>query len=127
MTEETQIWVNKAEEDFKAAEILLAAPDSPSSAICFHCQQAIEKYLKAFLVNNNIDFPRTHDILELIDQFIIPIDNSFENIKIQAETLIDYAVAPRYPDYLFEPTRSDANEAFDIMKVIREFILLKIR
>mgnify|MGYP000307964815 CR=1 FL=1 len=33
-----------------------------TSTICFHAQQAVEKYLKAFLILHDIDFPRTHDV-----------------------------------------------------------------
>ncbi|MBI4848150.1 MAG: HEPN domain-containing protein [Nitrospirae bacterium] len=29
--------------------------------MCFHCQQCIEKYLKAFLIYNESEPPRTHD------------------------------------------------------------------
>ena len=50
MNELTEEWVEKAEEDFDAADVLLYGRDVPIAAIvCFHCQQCAEKYLKAYL------------------------------------------------------------------------------
>ena len=62
-------WVQKAESDLKTAEhTLTMRPDEcPFDAVCFHAQQLVEKYLKALLVAENIDFSRTHDIGELVD------------------------------------------------------------
>jgi len=34
----------------------------------FHCQQAAEKYLQAFLVRHQVEFPKTHDIAKLLDR-----------------------------------------------------------
>lgn len=34
--------------------------------ICFHCQQAVEKFLKAWLAHNGINIPRTHNLSELL-------------------------------------------------------------
>lgn len=49
MKEQTEPWVVKAEENLKAATILFESGDFPSAVVCFHAQQAAEKYLKAFL------------------------------------------------------------------------------
>lgn len=46
MNEATEPWVIKAEEDLKAAWILFESNDFPSSVVCFHAQQAVEKFLK---------------------------------------------------------------------------------
>jgi len=44
-----QAWLAKAQRDLKAAEILLAAPGELGEMVGFHCQQAVEKFLKAYL------------------------------------------------------------------------------
>lgn len=62
----TREWVQKAESDFKAAGLLLKAGDDYLFRVAFHAQQAAEKYLKAFLVWHQIEFPKTHDIGKLI-------------------------------------------------------------
>jgi HEPN domain-containing protein len=51
-------WAQKAESDLKTAEILLRVrQDCPTDIICFHVQQCVEKYVKAMLVLNAIEFP----------------------------------------------------------------------
>jgi HEPN domain-containing protein len=56
-------WVNKAENDLKTAVHTLEMEDDCfTDTVCFHAQQCVEKYLKAFLVLEGIDFPKTHDI-----------------------------------------------------------------
>jgi HEPN domain-containing protein len=55
-------WITKAEGDFATAQRELKAIDHPNyDAVCFHAQQCAEKYLKAFLQEANIAFPKTHD------------------------------------------------------------------
>ncbi len=59
-------WVEKAEGDLKNATLALSAEkDCPADTVAFHAQQCGEKYLKAYLVLQCIDFPKTHDLGEL--------------------------------------------------------------
>ena len=55
-------WLDKADADFGVAEQLLAANTPYRAIVAFHCQQAVEKYLKAFLVEHEIEFSKTHNI-----------------------------------------------------------------
>jgi HEPN domain-containing protein len=59
-------WLSKAEADLKAAEILAAAETHDYFTCAFHCQQAAEKFLKAFLVRHQIEFRKTHDLDQLL-------------------------------------------------------------
>ena len=60
-------WIEKAENDFRNAEhTLLMKENYPYETICFHAQQCVEKYIKALLIHLKIDFPKIHDIGELI-------------------------------------------------------------
>ena len=64
----TRQWVAKAEGDFQIVQRELRARKHPNlDAACFHAQQCIEKYLKARLQEENIAFPRTHDLGQLLD------------------------------------------------------------
>lgn len=56
-----QEWINKANKDIKAVEKLEKEEDI-TEIVCFHCQQAVEKYLKALLLSNNEDIQKTHNI-----------------------------------------------------------------
>ena len=59
MNKETRVfvhqWISKAEEDLLVVEKLTEIEVFATSSVCFHCQQAVEKYLKAFLISNGID------------------------------------------------------------------------
>ena len=63
---EVDAWIKKAESDFRNIEIVMPAEDAPFDTVCFHAQQAAEKYLKALLTFYGVPFGRTHDLPELI-------------------------------------------------------------
>ena len=59
-------WIQRAENDISSANFLTEKMyPVPAEIVCFHCQQAAEKYLKAFLVYNDLEPPKTHDLIEL--------------------------------------------------------------
>ena len=58
-------WLAKADVDLSAARVLLDT-GAHADAVAFHAQQAAEKALKAFLVWNQVEFPKTHDIKRLL-------------------------------------------------------------
>ncbi len=63
MKKDTEIWVNYAEENIQSAEILLQSGlYNPSLQ---NAQQAIEKLLKAALIERAAGLTRTHSIREL--------------------------------------------------------------
>jgi HEPN domain-containing protein len=97
MTPLTREWVKKAENDFKvAAQVLRRRKDIVPDAACFFCQQCIEKYLKARLVEAGLAFPRTHDLLQLLQicARVEPLWSAFSQI---VDRISDYAVDFRYP------------------------------
>ena len=62
-----QQWVQKAESDFTSAKKLFTVSENCSyDTVCFHAQQCVEKYIKALLLHHRINFPKSHDIGELI-------------------------------------------------------------
>ena len=68
----------------------------PYEMICYNCQQSAEKNLKAFLIKNDTQYRRTHD-LEFLNGVCADIDEDFENIFDDCEALNDYGVMPKYP------------------------------
>ncbi len=117
-------WIVKAEKDLISAKHELSFSDAVTETICFHCQQAVEKYLKAYLVFLGISFTKTHEIGELITK-CESRDSEISVLKEKADKLTDYAVEVRYPEDEFEPTLEEAKESFDIAKKIKEFVLNK--
>jgi len=118
-------WLEKAEKDLLTAKHELSFPDAVIESICFHCQQAVEKFLKAYLIFLNISFTKTHEIGELITK-CEKKDKQISKLKEEADKLTDYAIDVRYPEEPSEPALGEANEAFQIAKKIKDFILSKI-
>lgn len=113
MSEEIELarqWVAKATNDLLSADNNLKAEKSPFDVVCFHCQQAAEKLLKAFLVADRRPAPRTHDLLRLLEE-VLASSPSAEPLRDQLALLMPYAVEIRYPDEWFEPSVEDAQEA----------------
>jgi HEPN domain-containing protein len=95
----TREWVKKAENDFKVASLILRRrKDVVPDAACFFCQQCIEKYLKARLLEAGITFPRTHDLLQLLNACvqIEPLWSAYAKV---VDAMSDYAVDFRYPGH----------------------------
>ena len=72
-------WITKADQDFEFARINLEEKNNFFAQICFHFNQSIEKYLKAFIIANRLEFRKIHDLhllrpLNLMEQFIIGIN-----------------------------------------------------
>jgi HEPN domain-containing protein len=90
-------WVEKAENDFTAASQLMRRRKSVmTDAACFFCQQSVEKYFKARLIEAGIAFPRTHDLRQLLNLCLV-VEPLWSDYETRAETLTDYAVSFRYP------------------------------
>ncbi|MFB0555874.1 MAG: HEPN domain-containing protein [Phycisphaerae bacterium] len=118
-------WIKKAENDLLTAERELSFEDPITQTICFHCQQAAEKYLKAFLVHHQIYFTKTHQIMELLE-LCSTVDSSFTDELQDADNLTDYAVEIRYPDVWLEPEIKDSKEALATAKKVKEFVLKRL-
>lgn len=105
-------WVAKAKNDLLDADNNLAAGHVPCDTVCFHCQQAAEKLLKAVLASKGVPPPRTHDLLLLLEM-IIPFAPNAEELRDCLAILMPYSVAMRYPDDdgLNVPGLTDAREA----------------
>ncbi len=95
-----------------------------TEAICFHCQQTVEKYLKAYLISNNFDFGKTHN-LEYLIELCSKHDKGFRRIDVG--NLSFYAVEIRYPDDSYVPTVKEARESIRIAKRIKKFVLDKVK
>jgi len=119
-------WFLKAEQDIKNIEIILDAnsTDAPYDTLCFHAQQASEKYLKGFLAFYSLPIPKTHDIEELI-QLCSQINNEFSEIIVDSVILSQYAVSTRY-DFEFWPDREEAQESLRIALQIKKAVLEKL-
>lgn len=110
-------WMEKAEEDYRNARYTLTMEeDCPSSTVCFHNQQCVEKYPKALLVCHSIPVPKSHDLLELYNR--VPIDQRPHLSEEALAVLNRYAVEAMYPGNWDIISRTEALSAFQSAQTI---------
>lgn len=97
LLEPYEILLKKADSDLKIVNLMRISKDYEIDfeIYMFHLQQAVEKFLKAILIKNEIEYMRTHDLEILFDKC------RTNNIKLDVneERLIDlteYSVEGRY-------------------------------
>jgi HEPN domain-containing protein len=112
-------WIRKAENDLRVSTLALRTEKKcPTDAVSFHAQQCIEKYLKALLAFRKIDFPKTHNLSELIA--LLPHQILIELIPEEQEKLTDYATVTRYPGDYDEISLIEAKHAVKAARRIRK-------
>jgi HEPN domain-containing protein len=89
-------WFLIADEDLYSAQILNQQVRRPYEIICYHCAQAIEKYLKGYLAYIDVTAPKTHNLSLLLD-ICIENNNEFEKIRAECGILNKFANEIRYP------------------------------
>ena len=110
-------WIEKAEEDYNSAKWLQGSPNPVHNSICFHAQQCIEKYLKAWLQAENIPFSKTHDLEELLN-LIVPTQPLWNTWQADLKIISTYAVVSRYPGD--SATDEDTKHAIQICDEVRQ-------
>lgn len=118
--EHVQKLIFKAESDLRAARALIECEQPPTDAICFHCQQAVEKTLKAWLHWHEIRSPRTHNLAEILEICKLT-DSSFTRLG-EIETLTPYAVELRYADDFYFPPVEEARGALHLAEETADFV-----
>jgi HEPN domain-containing protein len=119
---EVRNWLIKSQHDLGSARRLMEGEEPYLDTAVYHCQQAAEKALKAFLTYQDVPFERTHDLRALLE-LCIAVAPSFEEWRDIAEELSPYAVRFRYPSDVLEPERSEAEDALQHAQSFVDFIL----
>ncbi len=120
MNPQTAEWVEKAEGDWNAARQLNRVRKDPNyDSVCFHCQQSVEKYLKARLEEAGINFPRTHDLIKLLG-LAVTVEPQWVALHPLVSVLNPYAVGYRYPG--LTATKADAKAAIKDCREVRRVI-----
>ena len=135
------VWLRKANADLGVAEHLLPeaeaqagvaedipVPEHPTlgdpeyaNAVAFHCQQAVEKYLKAFLTSQAIEFPKTHDLGQLLD-LAQTADERLANSLDDVIALTPYGVELRYPGDRPDATLEQARQAVQLARKAQQAV-----
>lgn len=113
-------WLSKAEQDYQTAVTMARKREKPvPDVVGFHSQQCVEKYLKAFLVSKKMDFPKTHDLIELLEIAIVK-DPLIEVYRKDLRILNPFSVQFRYPGE--SATLEESIIALKTMKRLRKFL-----
>lgn len=118
-------WLYRANEDIAVINNLYQTdPVYYSSTICFHAEQAVEKFLKAFLVYNNVDFPRTHDV-----DFLLMECKKIDSLDFDLDlgSLVDFGVDIRYPNDFYIPDKEETIKYRDISLTVKKIVEQKIK
>jgi HEPN domain-containing protein len=112
-------WIAKADSDLAAGQRLLS--DGPHDAVCFHAQQAIEKFLKALLTFYDQPSLRTHDLEEL-QRIALKVHDNPELANLDLFEASNYAVMALY-DLQFWPNQETATEALTLAIEVKRLIV----
>jgi len=119
--EELKQWLDLAQQNLGVAKFLAEKyHPTPIETICNNCQQSVEKDLKAYLFQNNVEFPFTHDLSELL-AMCMDINSDFVKFAKQCTYLTKFGVMPRYPNEL-QLNNDDATSAVRFAEEIKEFV-----
>ena len=115
-------WLEYSQNDYDAA-VVLESTVWPKflEAVCYHCQQSIEKALKAVLAYYNADIPKTHNIEELSNK-CKQYDASIIIERKLAQTMTRFATTSRYPDFDTLLIEGDAELALKIAKQVLDMV-----
>lgn len=121
---EAKAWMVKAWRDLETARRAATGEPPFYDIAVYHCQQAAEKAVKAFLVHHGKPYEKTHDIEVLVD-LACEVDSNFSKLADAADALTPYATRFRYPNATFavEPLPVEYNEALQHAKAIYDFVL----
>ena len=119
MKPETERWVATAREDMDVADAAWGL-GYPSSCL-FHCQQAAEKLLKAAVTEQDVEPPKTHDLVELADLASVELTQEQRTFLTR---LSDHAARSRYPGA--EYNEVEVRELFQETKRFFEWLRAKL-
>jgi HEPN domain-containing protein len=118
---EIQRCLIKSQHDLGSANRLMEGEEPYLDTAVYHCQQAAEKAIKAYLTYRDFIFEKTHNLITLLAT-CISLDSRFKQWEEVAEILNPYATEFRYPREAMEPEKDDAEKALAAAKALVDFI-----
>lgn len=114
-------WFRIGDRELRRAQNLLRLGDLDGAG--FNLQQAIEKYLKGYLLAQGWEFRRIHDLETLVNEAII-YDPSFEEFRAACQKITQFYIEERYP---FTVSSELSEEEIKESLAITERLIEKIR
>lgn len=106
-------WIKKAVEDFARVEKRLHEDDIEDAA--FHLQQALEKYLKGFLIAHGWTLKKIHDLEALLDD-AVRYDATLDHFRPLVQQVTGYYLLERYPTVQEVPSKAEVTSAYQDAK-----------
>lgn len=119
-------WISKANEDFEFAQVNFEEGKSFFAQICFHFQQAAEKYLKAYIITHELEFLKIHDLPSLL-KICMSKDSTFEQLREDCEYLTTFYIDTRYPvHWPTQFSQQETQKVYQSTEQIRFFVKNKL-
>jgi len=119
-------WLAYARSDLALAREGRQSADVFLESLCYHCQQAVEKSLKAVLIALRLDFPRTHNLGTLAD--LLPATATLTTVVSDdlLRGLSAYAVLSRYPGDLEDVSEADYAQALEVASRVVDWAVAQV-
>jgi HEPN domain-containing protein len=122
---DTRAWLEKAHMDLRSAQVDLDASPPIIGDALFHCQQAVEKTIKALLTWHDQPFRKTHDLAVLGAQ-LAELEPEMDDLLKDAAPLTEYAWKFRYPGEACEPPEAEAVTAAELARAVIEAVTNRV-
>ena len=127
VTETADMLCKKAERDIMNVDTLLSSPKYPENLmydiVCFHVTQAVEKFLKSYIIFNKKTVKKIHD-LDMLHKIAMEIDGSFLEIMDSCLSLNEYVKNIKYDDEIII-SKQDISDIIKFMQKIIDFPPIK--
>jgi len=114
-------WLERAKSNLERARAGKTSRYILFEDLCFDCQQAVEKSLKALLISLRVDFEWTHNIgvlLQLLKNHSLDVPKGIQN----AASLSVYAVRTRYPGEAKPVSKKEYHEALELADIVFKWV-----
>lgn len=118
-------WIKKADENLQYARASFKEELGFYPQICFHLHQAVEKYLKAYIVAKDLNFQKIHDLTKLL-KICAEVDTGFNGLSDSVVNLNPYYIETRYPEFIGTIGKVEAEKALRVAEEIAVFIKSKL-
>lgn len=119
-------WLQIASDDFQRVPRRLAESDSADAA--FHLQQALEKYLKGFLLSRGWKLERIHDLRALLEE-AAKYEPGLRKFRRLCAEVTAYYIQERYPFFGAKPgceeVEANLGQARELVELIEELTKTK--
>lgn len=117
-TKRYQDWFKKGDQDIKGAHILYNH-DGDLGIVCFHCQQALEKYFKGYLIYKTGLLQEGHSLIKLCKK-ASSYDGIFSKFIKDCAFINTFYIETRYPAE--DPLVVSKEDAEECMRIVEEII-----